>query len=57
MLKFLADESCDFAIVIALRSIGFDVRAVVEDMPGILDSAVLKAAADGNRILLTEDKE
>ena len=44
MIRFLADESCDFAIVRGLRSIGFDVMAVVEDMPGIQDSAVLKAA-------------
>ena len=57
MLKFLADESCDFSIVKKLRSCGFDVEAVVEDMPGVLDSAVLKAAADGDRILLTEDKD
>lgn len=57
MIRFFADESCDFAIVRGLRSIGFDVMAVVEDMPGIQDSAVLKAAADENRILLTEDKD
>ena len=57
MLRFLADESCDFAIVRGLRSIGFDVRAVVEDMPGIPDPEVLKTAVSENRILLTEDKD
>ena len=35
MLKFLADESCDFSIVKKLRSCGLDVKAVVEDMPGV----------------------
>ena len=57
MLRFFADESCDFAIVRGLRSIGYDVRAVVEDMPGVPDPAVLKAAVSENRILLTEDKD
>ena len=57
MLKFLADESCDFAIVRGLRANGFDVSAVVEDMPGVQDSAVLKVAVNENRILLTEDKD
>ena len=57
MLRFPADESCDFAIVRGLRSIGFDVRAVVEDMPGKPDSEILKTAVSENRILLTEDKD
>ncbi|CAG0937031.1 hypothetical protein TFLX_05935 [Thermoflexales bacterium] len=29
-LRFLADESCDFAVVRALRAAGFDVLAVSE---------------------------
>jgi len=29
-LRFLADESCDFAVVRALREDGFDVVAVSE---------------------------
>jgi hypothetical protein len=29
-LRFLADESCDFAVVRALRSVGYDVVAVSE---------------------------
>jgi len=57
MLRFFADESCDFAIVRRLRSIGFDVRAVVEDMPGKPDPEILKTAVSENRILLTEDKD
>lgn len=57
MLKFLADESCDFAIVKRLRSTGFDVKAVVEDMPGESDPLILRAAVVDERILLTEDKD
>jgi hypothetical protein len=29
-LRFLADESCDFAVVRALRGAGYDVVAVAE---------------------------
>lgn len=41
-LQFLADESCDFGVVRALRAEGFDIIA--------------QAYAE-NRILLTEDKD
>jgi hypothetical protein len=33
-LRFLADESCDFAIVRALRAQGYDVLAVSVVQPG-----------------------
>jgi hypothetical protein len=33
-MRFLADESCDFAIVRALRAAGHDVVAVTERLPG-----------------------
>jgi hypothetical protein len=32
-VRFLADESCDFAVVTALRASGHDVSAVVEINP------------------------
>jgi predicted nuclease of predicted toxin-antitoxin system len=56
-LTFLADESCDFGIVRALRSSGFDVLAIAEAIPGAIDTVVLKAASREGRILLTEDKD
>jgi len=56
-IKFLADESCDFSIVRTLRSIGYDVVAVVESFPSSPDIQVLKCAVDEARILLTEDKD
>jgi len=56
-LRFLADECCDFAIVRALRAKGYDVFAVGEVMQSTVDRSLLELAADGDRILLTEDKD
>lgn len=56
-LRFLADESCDFAIVRALRANGFDVLAVSEYMQFSVDSDLLEQAHRENRVLLTEDKD
>jgi predicted nuclease of predicted toxin-antitoxin system len=57
MLRFLADESCDFAAVRALRAEGFDVLSVAEDSPGADDERVIELALHELRILLTEDKD
>jgi predicted nuclease of predicted toxin-antitoxin system len=54
---FLADESCDFTIVRALRTAGHEVIAVAEISPRAEDQEVLKLAARQKRILLTEDKD
>jgi len=56
-LKFLADESCDFAFVRVLRQNGYDVKAIVEVMPGASDLKVLESGFEEMRILLTEDKD
>ena len=55
-LRFLADESCDFAFVRALRQADYDVKAVSEFMSGASDLKVLESAFEEGRILLTEDK-
>ena len=57
MLKFLADESCDFAIVRRLRFSDYDVKAVVEDMSGAVDREIIRLASAEERILITEDKD
>ena len=57
MLRFLADESCDFAAVRALRAQGFDVLAVAEAIPGAEDTQVIEYALRDGRLLLTEDKD
>lgn len=56
-MRFLADESCDFTIVRALREAGYDVAAVAEVTPGAEDEAVIELAGRESRILLTEDKD
>src|SRR6266508_1413087 len=56
-MRFLADESCDFAVVRALRKAGHDVVAVAEISPRAEDSDVVKRALKEKRVLLTEDKD
>jgi len=56
-MRFLADESCDFAVVHALRAAGHDVVAVAEVARGAEDSAIVALARSDARILLTEDKD
>lgn len=56
-MRFLADESCDFAVVRALRAAGHDVLAVAELSPRSDDHAVIDLATQDNRVLLTEDKD
>ena len=56
-MRFLADESCDFAVVRALRRAGFDVLCISESTPRAEDSEVIRLALREERILLTEDKD
>lgn len=56
-MRFLADESCDFSIVRALRAAGHDVLAVAEISPRADDPNVMELAVRDERILLTEDKD
>ncbi len=56
-LRFLADESCDFAVVRVLRAEGYDVLAVSEVMNRSDDRALIQQANLEKRILLTEDKD
>ena len=56
-MRFLADESCDFAVVAALRHAGHDVTTVAEINEGVDDEVVLALARSESRVLLTEDKD
>jgi predicted nuclease of predicted toxin-antitoxin system len=56
-LSFLADESCDFAVVRALRATGYDVLAVSEVTARSDDRQLIEQAGRERRILLTEDKD
>ena len=56
-MRFLADESCDFAVVRALHATGHDVLAVAEIAPRADDAHVIRLAVSQQRVLLTEDKD
>ena len=56
-MRFLADESCDFSVVEALREAGFDVVSIAEVFPRATDLRVIELAVEDSRILLTEDKD
>jgi len=56
-MRFLADESCDFTIVRALRAAGHNVLAVAELAPSAGDPDILRLALAEQRILLAEDKD
>lgn len=56
-LRFLADESCDFAVVRALRAAGYNVLAVSEVTRRSDDNELIAQAAREQRIFLTEDKD
>jgi predicted nuclease of predicted toxin-antitoxin system len=56
-LSFLADESCDFAVVRALRATGYEVLAVSEVTVRSDDRQLIEQAGRERRILLTEDKD
>ena len=56
-MDFLADESCDFAVVRKLREAGHEVVALAETYPSAPDSQVIRLAASQHRLLLTEDKD
>jgi predicted nuclease of predicted toxin-antitoxin system len=57
VLEFLADESCDFAVVRALRAAGYNVSAVSELTSRSVDRDLIEQSALEERILLTEDKD
>jgi predicted nuclease of predicted toxin-antitoxin system len=56
-LEFLADESCDFAVVRALRAGNYDVLSTSEVMDRSDDRELIEQAHREKRILLTEDKD
>jgi len=56
-LRFLADESCDFAVVRALRAADYDVLAVCEFMHRSADAQLIELASQERRILITEDRD
>lgn len=56
-MRLLADENVPGAVVNALRDAGYDIVWIVQQTPGITDSAVRDYAVQENRLLLTFDKD
>jgi predicted nuclease of predicted toxin-antitoxin system len=56
-MRFLADESCDFRVVRALRAAGHDVMAVMEFASGAADDTVIELAVREDRTFITEDRD
>src|SRR5205085_569736 len=56
-VRFLADQSCDFSVVRALRAAGHDVRSVQEERPSIPDEDVAAWAVADGRVVIVEDKD
>jgi predicted nuclease of predicted toxin-antitoxin system len=56
-MRLVADESCDFSVVVGVRGAGHDVIAIAESMSGVDDEKVIELAASERRLLLTEDKD
>ena len=56
-MRFLAGESCDFAVVRVLRNAGHDVLAVSEFQQRSIGRDLMELAHSDRRILLTEDKD
>ena len=56
-MNLLADESLDAPVVDRLRAEGHDIVYVAELSPSITDDEVLDQANDGQRPLMTGDKD
>jgi hypothetical protein len=56
-MRFVADESCDFSVIRALRDAGHEVIAIAEISPRSEDPEVLKLALKKGTVLITEDKD
>ena len=54
---FVGDESLDYAIIEALRSVGHHVIAVAHEASGLSDSEVIQMARTLDAVILTADKD
>ncbi len=54
---FLANENIPLKSIKILRKNGYDVKAIIEEFPGVSDEEVLRIAKKENRIILTFDRD
>jgi hypothetical protein len=50
-VRLVADENCDFSLVVELRAAGYDVVAITEQMAGADDQTVIDFARSERRLL------
>lgn len=56
-MNFVADESCAWPVIRALREAGHDVIAMADVAKGGTDEQVLQRAVNEDRLLITEDHD
>lgn len=56
-MRLLLNENIPIASAHKLRSLGYDLVAVGEKMPGVTDQAVLEIARQTQRIVVTFDRD
>jgi predicted nuclease of predicted toxin-antitoxin system len=56
-MRFLADESCDFSVVRALRAAGHDITSASETSKRAEDSFIIDLARSEAILLLTEERD
>ena len=56
-MRFRANENIPLASVRLLRAANLDVAAIIEDMPGASDNAVLARAASEHLVILSFDRD
>jgi predicted nuclease of predicted toxin-antitoxin system len=56
-VRLVADENCDFSVVVDLRLAGYNVVSISELMAGADDETVIDFARSERRLLVTEDKD
>jgi predicted nuclease of predicted toxin-antitoxin system len=54
-VRWLADENVERDTIETLRAAGYEVRAIQETNPGILDPEVMRIAQSENCVIITED--
>lgn len=56
-MRFLVDENTGVVVSRWLRSLGYEVFSVYEEVRGIDDDKIIRKAFDENWILITSDKD
>ena len=56
-MQFLADESCAWPVIFALRQAGRDVLAITEVEKRAVDERVIGRALSESRVFVTEDRD